>query len=186
MVRPVSVSTVTIPPFCAPASVTGPRAVGSWLLPVSPSLLLSWVELGVESLPEPPHALSVSAPAVATTTIVVLARMSSPFDRCRPSGVSRDAEPDIGPDSRKPSSVSVSSRRCHDWGAPAPGFGGRRIRRCAHSAEVWEGEGLHPVCGALCPPVGIRGCAGLRPKLACRPNLGLLRGASRLPGPSHD
>jgi len=40
--------------------------------------------------------------------------------------------------------------------------------------------------GRSCGSTPIRGCDPVRPKLACRPNLGLFRGASRLPGPSHD
>src|SRR5215212_8609384 len=83
VVRPVRVSTVTVPPFVAPEMLTGPLAVASWSLPVLPRSLLSW-PLPAEPLddPEPPQALRASTPTAEMAINGDLNRIAHPFRGC--------------------------------------------------------------------------------------------------------
>src|SRR5689334_1724753 len=81
VVRPVLVSTVTVPPFSAPSMLNGPSRVGSWAslplpsvflstpLPLSPLLLSPLL---------PPHAARARRAAVLSATIGFLNRIAGP------------------------------------------------------------------------------------------------------------
>src|SRR5690348_11486920 len=85
--------------------VTGPLAVGSWLLPVLPPLMLGLV--AVDELPLPPHAARVRRPTDDRATSGALILMYAPSvgrDESRrplaggaPEGVTRSAWPDLTP-----------------------------------------------------------------------------------------
>src|SRR3954447_24763571 len=81
VVRPVRVSTVTMPPFLAPASVTGPFAVASWPFPVLPmfSFCLFFPAEPLLPDPEPPQALRASTPTAEMAINGDLNRIAHPF-----------------------------------------------------------------------------------------------------------
>src|SRR5436190_15385755 len=81
VVRPVLVSTVTVPPFCPPSIVTGPWRVGSWASLLFPSVFLSTPP--PPPLPPPlsllpPQAASARRAAVLRATIGFLNRIAGP------------------------------------------------------------------------------------------------------------
>jgi hypothetical protein len=84
------VSTVTVPPLCAPGIVTGPFAFTFLPLPVLPPLKCPDGPVDV-LLPEPPHALRVNAPTADTAINAVLTGMNPPFEA---SAISRQATAD--------------------------------------------------------------------------------------------
>src|SRR3954451_2290979 len=83
VVIPVRVSTVTVPPVCAPSIVTGPCAEASWPLPVSPPFPLPVFSLpGLPDDPEPPQALRANTPTVEMAINGDLNRIAHPFRGC--------------------------------------------------------------------------------------------------------
>src|SRR6188472_3964700 len=78
VVRPAWVSTVTMPPFWAPAIVTGPLALAFWPFPVSPPLK-DGVDDGPLEEPVPPQAASASSPTEDRATNGILSLIYAPF-----------------------------------------------------------------------------------------------------------
>src|SRR4249919_2216299 len=76
--------TVTVPPFWAPEIETGPCALASWKLPVSPPLVFALESPGPASLddPEPPQALRANMPTAEMAINGDLNRIAHPFRGC--------------------------------------------------------------------------------------------------------
>ena len=70
---------MTVPPFWAPAIVTGPLAFASWPLPVAPGLKFEGAPSGVGLPPLPPHAARASSPTEDRATNGILSLMYAAF-----------------------------------------------------------------------------------------------------------